>query len=97
MTKLQGIATGVSAEGIGHVAWSFIDTSGMLRTLKLPAYYVSRAKARLLITSTSLLNEYLTSESLLFLHTFAISVRAHRARTIKDSLSIERTTIVLSC
>ena len=55
--KLQGIAKGVSVMGQGHVAWSFVDTTGMLRTLKIPALYVPKANARLLSTC-SLLTEY---------------------------------------
>ena len=64
--RLQGIAKGLTIQGVGHVAWSFMDNHGMLRTLKLPAYYVPGATARLLST-TSLLqaypNEYIQQES----------------------------------
>jgi len=55
--RLQGIAKGLSVEGIGHVAWAFVDTTGMLRTLKVKALLVPKAKARLLSTS-SLLSTY---------------------------------------
>jgi hypothetical protein len=55
--KLQGIAKGLTIQGIGHVAWSFVDNSGMLRTLKVPAYHVPGATARLLSTN-SLLQTY---------------------------------------
>ena len=55
--KLQGIAKGVSIAGQGNVAWAFVDTKGKLRTLKVPALYVPKAKARLLSTS-SLLAQY---------------------------------------
>jgi hypothetical protein len=55
--RLQGIAKGLSIHGVGHVAWSFVDNKGMLRTLKLPAYHVPRAIARLLST-TSLLQQH---------------------------------------
>ena len=48
--KLQGIARGLAVKGVGHVAWSFVDNTGMLRTLKIPALYVPEAKARLLST-----------------------------------------------
>jgi hypothetical protein len=54
---LRGLAYGVRIEGVGHVAWTFLDCRGMLRTLKLPAYYVPTAGIRLLSTS-SLLQEY---------------------------------------
>jgi hypothetical protein len=47
----------VAITGRGHVAWSFLDTKGMLRTLKLPAYYVPASGMRLLST-TSLLQHY---------------------------------------
>ena len=57
--RLQGIAKGLTIGGVGHVAWSFVDTRGMLRTLKLPAYLVPGATARLLST-TSLLQQYPT-------------------------------------
>ena len=55
--KLQGIAKGLTIQGIGHVAWAFVDNSGMLRTLKIPAYLVPGATARLLSTN-SLLQTY---------------------------------------
>ena len=55
--KLQGIARGLAIQGVGHVAWSFVDNTGMLRTLKIPALYVPEAKARLLSTN-SLLKAY---------------------------------------
>jgi hypothetical protein len=55
--RLSGLADGVAVAGRGHVAWSFLDTKGMLRTLKLPAYYVPASGMRLLST-TSLLQHY---------------------------------------
>lgn len=57
--KLQGIAKGLYVQGTGYVVWSFVDTTGMLRTLKLPAYFVPGAKTRLLSTN-SLLQTYST-------------------------------------
>ncbi|CAJ1937225.1 unnamed protein product [Cylindrotheca closterium] len=60
--KLRGIASGLKIEGIGHVARSVVDTTGMLRTIKVPALYVPSATARLLSTS-SLLQTY-TDESI---------------------------------
>jgi hypothetical protein len=56
-SKLRSLGDGVTIEGIGHVAWSFLDVKGMLRTVKLPAYYVPTASVRLLSTS-SLIQEY---------------------------------------
>jgi hypothetical protein len=55
--RLSSLADGVAVAGRGHVAWSFLDTKGMLRTLKLPAYYVPASGMRLLST-TSLLQHY---------------------------------------
>jgi hypothetical protein len=49
--KLQGIARGIRIKGVGHVAWSFVDDTGMLRTLKVPALYVPEASTRLLSTN----------------------------------------------
>ncbi|CAJ1959927.1 unnamed protein product [Cylindrotheca closterium] len=60
--KLRGIASGLEIKGIGHVAWSVVDTTGMLQTIKVPALYVPSATARLLSTS-SLLQTY-TDESI---------------------------------
>jgi hypothetical protein len=55
--KLQGIMQRIKIKGNGHVAWSFIDTTGMLHTVKLPALFVPSAKVHLLST-TSLLQTY---------------------------------------
>ena len=55
--KLQGISKGLEIKGEGHVAWTFTDTTGMLRTLKVPALWVPEAQVRLLSTS-SLLQTY---------------------------------------
>ena len=60
--KIRGIAKGLYIQGIGHVAWSFVDATGTLRTLKLKAYHVPAAEARLLSTQ-SLLQTY-TDESI---------------------------------
>jgi hypothetical protein len=52
MTLLQGFfRNSPRNRGIGNVAWSFIDTNGMLRTLKLPALDVPEVKQRLLSTT----------------------------------------------
>jgi hypothetical protein len=61
---LRCLADGIRIEGISHVAWTFLDCQGMLRTLKLPAYYAPTAGIRLLSMS-SLLQEYPNK----FLHT----------------------------
>ena len=80
--KIQGIARGLSIEGIGHVAWSFVDTTGMLRTVKVPAYLVPEANARLL-SIPSLLQSYpdehinMSSDKLIFSGT-----RGQQAREI---------------
>ena len=57
ITQLNGIAKGLRIEGEGKVHWSFHDSSGKLRTLELPAYYVPKIRVRLLST-TSLLQTY---------------------------------------
>jgi hypothetical protein len=55
--KLKGLAKGLKIEGMGYVMWAVLDTRGMLRMLKLPAYYVPKTPVRLLST-TSLLQTY---------------------------------------
>ena len=60
--RINGLLKGAKIAGKGYVAWSFIDKTGMLRTVKLPAYYLPQAKVRLLST-TSLLQHY-PSESI---------------------------------
>ena len=55
--KIQGIAKGLYVKGIGHVAWSVIDSNGMLRTIKVPAFYVPSSSVRLL-SITGLLEAY---------------------------------------
>ena len=55
--QVRGISKGLKIEGIGEVAWSFENVDGMLRTIKVPAFYVPEAGARLLST-TSLLQTY---------------------------------------
>ena len=55
---LQGISKQVvEIHGKGHVSWTFEDTNGMLRTLKVPCLYVPEINQRLLST-TSLLSTY---------------------------------------
>jgi hypothetical protein len=41
----------VRIAGYGHVAWTFEDTTGMLRTVKLHAYYIPAAGVPLLSTT----------------------------------------------
>ena len=57
MTHLKGIAKGLTIAGEGHVLWAMHDTKGMLRLVKVPAFYVPKCRARLLST-TSLLQTY---------------------------------------
>jgi hypothetical protein len=42
-TRLNRIVKGLSIQGKGHVMWAVLDTSGQLRALKVPAYYVPQA------------------------------------------------------
>ena len=51
------VGSDIPIEGMGTVAWSVTDTTGSLRTLKLPALYAPSSKVRLLSTS-SLLSAY---------------------------------------
>jgi hypothetical protein len=67
---LRGLANVVRIEGVGDLAWTFLNCRGMLRMLKLPAYYVPTAGIRLLSTS-SLLQEYPNE----FLHADQTGVR----------------------
>jgi hypothetical protein len=50
MRLQQPISAEVRIEGVGHVAWTFLDCRGMLWTLKLPAYYAPMAGVRLFST-----------------------------------------------
>ena len=56
-TRLKGIVKGLSIQGKGHVMWTVLDTTGQLRAIKVPAYYVPQARVRLL-SITSLLQSY---------------------------------------
>ena len=55
--QLKGIAKGLPIDGIGTVCWAFSTTCGNVRVLKLPAYFVSKAKVRLM-SEHSLLQTY---------------------------------------
>ena len=55
--RVNGISTGVEVAGRGTVVWHVLDTTGMLRTIKIPALYIPDANIRLLSTS-SLLQVY---------------------------------------
>jgi hypothetical protein len=57
LTVLKGLAKGLKISGQGHVMWAFQDTTGQLRMIKVPAFHVPSARARLLSTS-SLLQEH---------------------------------------
>ena len=48
------VGTTLEVEGVGHVAWTVTDSTGMLRTLKLKALYVPKSKVCLLSISTLL-------------------------------------------
>ncbi len=50
--KLKGLAKGLNIQGQGHVMWLIMDTSGMLRAIKVPAYHVPGCNVRLLSTSS---------------------------------------------
>jgi len=49
----KGITNGLRIEGVGHILWSVMDTSGQLQHLKLPAYYIYKIKQGLLSTTVS--------------------------------------------
>jgi hypothetical protein len=55
--RVQSLTNGLSVKGQGHVMWAVHDTNGMLRMLKVPAYWIPQAKVRLL-SITSLLQTY---------------------------------------
>ena len=55
--RCQGITKGLKIDGVGHVAWAVPDSTGMLRTLKIPALYCPKSNVRLLST-TALLRAY---------------------------------------
>ena len=44
---IDGIGKGLKICGWGHVAWTFEDDDGILRTLKLPCYYVPSSQSRI--------------------------------------------------
>jgi hypothetical protein len=44
--QLQGIAKGVQIQGVGHVAWSFVDTTGMLTNLETPSLVRTRSESK---------------------------------------------------
>jgi hypothetical protein len=51
---LTGLFADQGIDGIGTVIWTFEDTTGMLRSLRVPAYYMPKAGARLLSTPSLL-------------------------------------------
>ena len=55
--RLNSVGNGHNVMGEGHVLWYVTDESGMLRGLKLKAYYIPDSKVRLISTS-SLLQQY---------------------------------------
>ena len=44
---IDGIGKGLKICGKGHVAWTFEDDKGILRTLKLPCYYIPSSQSRI--------------------------------------------------
>jgi len=62
----KGPAKGLSIRGSGHVAWSFHETNGVLRTLKVPAPHIPDCPVRLLSASGLLqthLHEHLPGDA----------------------------------
>jgi hypothetical protein len=55
--RLKGLAKGLNIAGQGHMTWLIMDTTGMLRAIKVPAYHIPGCNAHLLSTS-SLLQMY---------------------------------------
>ena len=74
--RLRGLAKGLKIEGEGHVLWAVMDTKGMLRMLKLLAYYVPKSPVCLLST-TSLLQTYSGETILMQPHEITLSGLAH--------------------
>jgi hypothetical protein len=56
--RINGITNGLSVHAKGTVAWTFMDSMGMFRTLKLPCLHVPKVPIHLLSTA-SLLQLYL--------------------------------------
>ena len=57
LKRLNSVGNGHKVMGEGNVLWYVTDESGMLRGLKLKAYYIPESKVRLISTS-SLLQQY---------------------------------------
>jgi hypothetical protein len=55
--RLKGLAKGLNIAGLGHVMWLIMDTTGMLQSIKVPAYHVPDCNTCLLSVS-SLLQTY---------------------------------------
>ena len=53
-SRVQQLKNGLAIAGKGHVLWTFQTTEGLLRTLKLPAYYVPDSKFKLMSTGSTL-------------------------------------------
>jgi hypothetical protein len=70
--KLQGLAKGLTICGQGHVMWAVHDTTGQLRMIKVPAYYVPSTNVRLLST-TSLLQAHDPETILVEAHQLTLS------------------------
>jgi hypothetical protein len=70
--RLKGLAKGLTIKGSGHVVWAVMDSKGMLRLLKLPAYHVPQTPVCLLST-TSLLQTYEDETILMEPHQLTLS------------------------
>jgi hypothetical protein len=51
---LKGVARGLHTAGEGHVMWSFLDRTGQLRHVRLPAFHAPRIPLRLLSVVSAL-------------------------------------------
>ena len=57
LSRLNSVGGGHDVDGEGEVLWSIVDATGMLRQLKVKAYYVPTSRVRLLSTN-ALLQHY---------------------------------------
>jgi hypothetical protein len=70
--RLKGIVKGLSIQGQEYILWAVLDTSGQVKALKVPAYYMPQARVRLLST-TSLLQTYPDEKINMESHRLALS------------------------
>ena len=83
--KLNGLAKGLEIAGQGTVEWNVLDTTGHLRTLKLPAYYVPKSPVCLLST-TSLLQTY--SDETILIQPHELSLSGIQSDSARSSVSV---------